>query len=118
MNYNDDGLAKAFPAIPWLFQPAAPDVIAVLSNALSTDWVVARETDYEGRMSVITLPALGKEKLPSFILYERDGQTHVATITGDEWANDRCFDDFRQAVSVVVGIARAASIDGECDRQR
>jgi len=48
--------------------------VAVLSKALSADPVVARETEYEGEMPIITLPGNGTEGQPLFILYEKDGQ--------------------------------------------
>jgi hypothetical protein len=105
----DDGLAKAFSAALWLLQPAElGDVIAVLSDALGADWVVERETDYTGEMSIIAFPASDQDARPTFVLYEADGQTHVATIRGDEWASDHGFNRFRQGVDAIIAAAKAS----------
>jgi hypothetical protein len=106
----DDGLTKAFSETPWLLKPAEHgDVLAVLSAALGSDWAVERETDSEGEISIIALPAEESNGTPTFVLYEKDGQARVATIRGDEWECDHGFNGFRQAVDAIIAEARALS---------
>jgi hypothetical protein len=106
----DDGLTKAFSATPWLLQPTEQgDMVAVLSAALGSDWVVERETDSEGEVSIIALPTEELNGTPAFILYEKDGKARVATIRGDEWECDHGFNGFRQGVDAIIAEARALS---------
>jgi hypothetical protein len=113
MTHVCDGLTKAFPTTPWLFQPATPDVVAVLSEALGTDWAVERETDCEGEVSIIALSTIAVEGAPSLILFENDGQTCVATMNGDDLGWKRRFSGFQQAIDAFIAAARAAAI-GVC----
>jgi hypothetical protein len=62
---------------------------------------VHRETDCEGDVSVITLPA-DDEAIPAFILYEKGGLARVATVTGDEWANDWSSPSFELAIAMII----------------
>jgi hypothetical protein len=107
---HNQGLINIFPAAPWLLLPAtAGEVVSVLSTALGADWAVERETDCEGEVSIIALPAGDVGRLPAFILYEKNGQTRIATVRSDEWERDRGFASFRQAVDALIVEARASS---------
>lgn len=116
----DSALAKVFPAAPWLTLPiAAGEVVAALSEALSPEWVVERETDYDGEVSIVAVPINDNEQTPAFMLYEKDGQARVAMIRCDEWEHDHGFTSFRQAMDAFVLEARAsASDDGSLPRLR
>jgi hypothetical protein len=108
----DDGLAKAFPAAPWLFQPAPSDTLVVLAKALGGDWDVMRETDCEGEVSIIALSAIEADWMPSLILYEKDGTRHVAMVRGDEWRGERSFRTLEQATDAFIAMARTFRIVG------
>jgi hypothetical protein len=110
MTHVYDGLTKAFPTTPWLFQPATPDVVAVLSEALGADWAVERETDCEGEVSIIALSTIAVEGAPSLILFENDGQACVATMNGDDLGWKRRFSSFQQAIDAFIAAAQAAII--------
>jgi len=99
----------------WLTETAATlDAAAVLSAALAPKWSVQREVDYVGEVSIILLPAhdhptIEHRALPSFILFEKDGQARVATVTEDQWVADQGFRDIQPAVTAIIAAAAAIS---------
>jgi hypothetical protein len=82
-------------------------VVAVLKEALGGSWVVERETDCTGEVSIIAFPVGENEGTPSFILFESEGRARLATISSDEWNGDRAFDSFPEAVSAFITEALA-----------
>lgn len=86
----------------------AVDVIDELSMALGPKWDVGREIDYVGDVMIIALPADDIDAMPALILYEKDGQAHVATVRGVDWEADHAFSSFRHAV--IEMILTAASL--------
>lgn len=107
---TNDPLTNTFSFVPWLFHSGQDDVIAMVSGALGPDWTVLRETDCEGDVSIIALPAEETGRTPSFILYEKDGQTHVASVRCDQWGLDLIFDSFSKAVDAFIAEALASSV--------
>ena len=85
------------------------DVVDELSAALGPKWDVMREIDYAGEASIIVLPAGDIDAMPTLIMYEKQGQAHVATIRGVEWETNHTFSSHRHAVSAMI--ATAASLD-------
>ena len=105
VNYD---LTKAFPAAPWLFQPAElGEVVAVLKDALGDDWVVERETDCAGEVSIIAFPVGEDEGTPSFILFESEGRARLAAVSSDTWKWHQAFASFPEAVSAFIAEALA-----------
>jgi hypothetical protein len=105
-------LAQAFKSISWLPRPAAPvDPVAELSTALGLGWNIARQTDYMGEVSIITLPTEDNDARATFVLYEKDGLVHVGTVRADKWENDRAFTTFGQAVAMIIAEATTLSIN-------
>ena len=105
----NDHLTKSFSFKPWLFHSGQGDVIALVSGALGSDWTVLRETDCEGDVSIIALPAEETDRTPCFILYEKGGQAHVASVRRDKWDRDLSFDSFSEAVDAFIVEALASS---------
>jgi hypothetical protein len=106
-----DGLIKAFANSPWMLLPARhKEVVSELAEALGPDWVVEREIDFEGEVSIIALPIIDAAPAPTFILYEKAGRAHVATIRFDRWENDRGYNSFQQATDAFVAEARASAM--------
>jgi hypothetical protein len=86
------------------------DVVDELSAALGPKWDVMREIDYVGEISIIALPADDIDAMPTLIMYEKDGQAHVATIRGVEWETNHAFSSFRHAVSAMIATAASLSL--------
>jgi hypothetical protein len=84
------------------------DDLLQLSAALTPQWQVAREIDYLGEVSFLALPNEDDPEIPAFILYQKAGQTHVATIHQDDWENDLAFATSQQAVNAMI--ARATTL--------
>jgi hypothetical protein len=86
--------------------PSKPtrNVLEVLSEALGPTWTVHRETDCNGEISIIVLPAADDAE-PVFVLYEKDGLAHVATVCEDAWEGDRGFFSFQDAVAGIIAEA-------------
>ncbi len=106
-----DGLIKAFPNSPWMLQRTPrKEVVSMLSKALGSGWVVEREIDADGDVSIIALPFIDDEPTPTLILYEKAGRTHVATIRCDRWENDRGYNSFQQATDAFIAAARASAL--------
>ena len=103
----DASLAQAFPAAPWLFQPAGPDAVAVLTSALGTEWAVERTTDCEGDISIIVFSTQESDDELSFILYENGGHVRLATMRADEWQFEQPFASFRHAVRALIATANS-----------
>jgi hypothetical protein len=109
----DHFLTKAFSAAPWLFQPAGPDVLLALADALGDDWTVCCETDCEGENSIIAISTVEADRLPSILLYEKGGMPHVASVVDDEWCGERAFDTVHRAMGAFITLARLAHIDAD-----
>lgn len=94
-----DPLTRLF----WQRQFAAPlDIVATLAQALGFAWVVQREIDWQGEVSVIALPANDDETMPAFVLYEQGGLAQVATVKHDEWQPKRGYATAAEAVAAIV----------------
>lgn len=96
----------AFGWPDWPCLSAVPlDIVTALSQGLGSAWVVEREIDCQGEISIIVLGA-GEDdadnSLPTFIFYERDGLMQVATVTNDEWRAQRSFESAQAAVAMVI----------------
>jgi hypothetical protein len=95
-------LSKVFAHASWLLpREPARDVVEVLSEGLGPGWTVHRETDCEGDVSVIALPA-DEEAIPAFILYEKGGVARVATVRGDDWEGDWSSPSFELAIAMII----------------
>lgn len=95
---------------------ASVDCLDDLSEQLGPNWEVKREIDYLGEISIIALPAPDIDVMPALILYEKDGQTHVATVRGADWETDRAFPSFREAMAAMT--AEAATLVIACQAAR
>ena len=96
--------------LSWLCQPTAPlDIVATLSKALGSAWIVQREIDCEGEVSVVALAVRDDETMPAFILYEADGLAHVATVKHDKWQSGRAYAMAEEAVAAIVCLTAATS---------
>ncbi len=103
INDTDTASANAAPATtPARIAGEAFDALGQLAAALAPEWQVEQETDYLGNVSFVTLPKKADPEMPAFILYEKEGQAHVATVRQDTWENDRAFATCDQAVNAVV----------------
>ena len=94
-------------------QQVSVDIVDELSAALGPKWDVMREIDYAGEASIIVLPAGDIDAMPTLIMYEEDGRTHVATIRGVERETNRAFSSFRHAVSAMIATAASLSNTGQ-----
>jgi hypothetical protein len=107
-------LAVTFPDVPSSQrQQVSVDIVDELSAALGPKWDVLREIDYAGEESIIALPADDIDAMPTLIMYEEHGQTHVATIRGVEWETNHAFSSFRHAVSAMIATAAFLSNTGQ-----
>lgn len=92
--------------------PARPfDIHAALSEALGAGWLVQRETNPDGEVSILVMAADDETNvLPTFMLYECDGLVQVATVQDDAWQHLSGFASAQAAVVAVVAII--ASLPG------
>ena len=96
----------------WLFLPAHSfDIVATLSDALGPAWLVQRETDCEAEMSILAMASGDDDNaLPTFVLYERDGLVHVATVQNEVWRPMHGFISPQEAVTAIVAEIASLSI--------
>jgi hypothetical protein len=80
----------------------APDQMARLALALAPRWQIERATDYLGAVSVVAVPFDDDPAEPTFMLYEADGNSHVATIMQDAWECDDAFETCGHAVTALI----------------
>ena len=88
------------------------DIQTALSEALGAGWLVQRETDPGGDMSVLVMAADDADNaLPTFMVYERDGLAQVASVQADAWHSLAGFASAHAAVAAIVSaIANLPSI--------
>ena len=81
----------------------ACDIHAALSRVLSPDWIVQRETNPDGEMSILVMAADDETNvLPTFMLYECDGLVQVATVQDDAWQHLSGFASAQAAVAAII----------------
>jgi hypothetical protein len=85
------------------------DVVALLSASLPLGWEVEREVDPTGNISIVVLSSIDHPAMPSFILYEKEGQAIVATIRDDIWEKAQTFTSCQRAVASILAATAAAS---------
>ena len=92
--------------------PARPfDIHAALSEALGAGWLVQRETNPDGEVSIVVMAADDQTNvLPTFVLYEQDGLAQVASVQDDAWQSLSGFANGQAVVAAVVAII--ASLPG------
>jgi hypothetical protein len=78
-----------------------------VAGALGPAWTVDQEIDYAGDVSIIVLPANVEDEKPAFVLFEKNGCVHVATISADEWVSESSFFDAGEAAEMLISAARA-----------
>lgn len=83
--------------------------VSVLSDALGIHWVVERWSDCGGDLSIIVFSSRDPDVLPTFLLFQQDGETRLATVENDEWTTDGSFRSLRHAVDVLIARAAVAS---------
>lgn len=102
----DTNLTASFASSSWLRQTFVPvDILATLSERLGAPWHVHREIDCEGEVSIIVFPGGDDdddETLPVFILYEKNGLAHVATVEADEWKTAQDFASIQGAADAIA----------------
>ena len=82
------------------------DSVFELTKALGPHWVVERWSDCGGDLSIVVFSRHDPDALTTFVLFERDGVTRVATVEDDKWTTDRKFRSRRCAINSLI--ARAA----------
>ena len=88
----------------------ACDIHAALSSALSPDWIVQRETNPDGEMSILVMAADDETNvLPTFMVYECDGLVQLATVQDDAWQSPSGFATPQTAVAAIVAAIASLS---------
>ena len=89
--------------------PYHADVEEALLAALPPAWEVTRAIDPHGGVSTVVFPVDDAGTMPTFVLYEGDGFSEVATIRNDTWATDQEFADGAEAVAAIIAGVHATS---------
>jgi hypothetical protein len=112
MIHGIEAAAARFPAIRTPPRPAQRrfDAQSELTAELTPAWQVEQAVDYVGEVSYIALPVSDDPDMAAFILYERGGRAHIATIQRDEWQNGRSFATLNQAVNALIARAGTCQI--------
>lgn len=79
------------------------DIHAALSGALGPQWIVQRETNSDGEVSILVMAADDETNvLPTFMVYERDGLAQMAIVQDDAWRSTSGFASAQAAVAAIV----------------
>ncbi len=92
------------------------DVVGTLTSALTPFWMVEREIDPAGELSVVVLPVGDSSDRPTFVLYEENGLVQVSTFTGETWLSRRIFRTCERAVAGMIATACPARSAGQASR--
>ena len=108
---NENHSIHAGSAINWLREGVAPfDVVEALLESLQGDWLVERETDPAGDLSVIVMSVRDDAALPTFLLYEEDGLAQVATVSGDTWRSKSAYPTCQRAVAAIAAAVERLAV--------
>ncbi len=96
----------------FLTADAEREAVEMLTEALAPVWTVYKETDYQGEVSIIALPADDND-VPAFILFEKNGRPHMAKVRGDEWESEESCASVEAAIAGIIAQTLRLAIEME-----
>lgn len=86
------------------------DVAATLTSALTPSWLVEREIDPDGELSIVVLPDGENSDRPTFLLYEENGLVQVSAFRGEDWQRRQAFRTCQRAVAAIIAAANSPAV--------